>query len=115
MMITSNSRNVFLQIGATRDGLDPYLDACSGRGMKSVLIETPDYLQWRRELKRRSFDLEIPVERPSDPCQVLTALGELYRSVKLILPGFERYVECAYDATEVKRLLQRCVSTPSRI
>lgn len=100
----STTQNIFLQIGATRDGLDPYLDACWQRGMKAVLIETPDYIQWRRKLGRRTFDIELPVEQPNDPNQVLNALGDLSKKLKLILPGFERYVECVYTLAEILQI-----------
>ncbi|MDV2998816.1 MAG: hypothetical protein N5P05_000422 [Chroococcopsis gigantea SAG 12.99] len=106
-MMLSNFNNCFLQIGATRDGLDPYLDACYRRGIKSILIETPDYLQWRRKLKRRSFHMEIPVEQPNDPDRVLAALGDLKQDLKLVLPGFERYVECASSLAKILGISSR--------
>lgn len=96
MLLSATSQNIFLQIGATRDGLDPYLDASRHRSMKAVLIETPDYLQWRRHLGRRTFDFEFPVEQPTDPNQIQKILGDLSKNLKLILPGFDRYVESAY-------------------
>ncbi|WP_341530373.1 ATP-grasp domain-containing protein [Nostoc sp. UHCC 0302] len=91
---------MFVQVGATRDGLDPYLDASLRRGMKAVLIETPDYLQWRKNLGRRTFDIELPINQPNDPNQILNILGDLSKNVKLILPGFERYVESVYAVAE---------------
>lgn len=100
-MTLSATQNIFLQIGATRDGFDPYLDATWRRGMKAILIETPDYIEWRRNLGRRSFDIQLPVAQPSDPNQVLRALGDLCNNLKLVLPGFERYVECAYTIAEI--------------
>ena len=39
----------FVQLGATRDGLDPYLHAARARGMQAVLIETPDYIALRQQ------------------------------------------------------------------
>jgi hypothetical protein len=81
----------FVQIGATRDGLDPYLDSAHGRRMTAVLVETPAYLCWRRNAGRRAFDAEIPVERPEKPEQVRTALRDAGLAPSLVLTGFERY------------------------
>jgi predicted ATP-grasp superfamily ATP-dependent carboligase len=95
---------MFVQVGATRDGLDPYLDASSRRDMKAVLIETPDYLQWRQKLGRRTFDIELPVNQPNDPNQILNVLSDLSKNVKLILPGFESYVESVYAVAETLKI-----------
>jgi hypothetical protein len=88
----------FVQIGATRDGLDPYLDCARRRGMPAVLVETPAYLAWRRGLGRRDFDVEVAVSAPDDPVQVAGALGRsgLAKPPGLVLAGFERYVESAF-------------------
>jgi hypothetical protein len=86
----------FVQIGATRDGLDPYLDCARRRHLRAVLVETPAYLRWRRGLGRRPFDDEVAVEHPDDPQAVRAAL-EVRRIVPvLLLAGFERYVGCAF-------------------
>lgn len=103
-MTSSATQNIFLQIGATRDGIDPYIDANWHRGMKAMLIETPDYIEWRRNLGRRSFDIELPVAQPADPNQVLRTLGDLCNNLKLVLPGFERYVKCAYTLAETLKI-----------
>ncbi|NEU83678.1 ATP-grasp domain-containing protein [Nostoc sp. UIC 10630] len=95
---------MFVQVGATRDGLDPYLDASSRRDMKAVLIETPDYLQWRQNLGRRTFDIELPVNQPNDPNQILNVLSDLSKNVKLILPGFESYVKSVYAVAETWKI-----------
>jgi hypothetical protein len=44
---------LFVQIGATRDGLDPYLQTARAYGMKAILIETPDYMRLRKALGRQ--------------------------------------------------------------
>lgn len=87
----------FVQLGATRDGLDPYLDCARRRGMRAVLVETPAYLRWRRLLGRRPFDLELPVERPQDPAAVAAALAGAAVAPRLVLSGFERYVYAGFD------------------
>ncbi|WP_269858107.1 ATP-grasp domain-containing protein [Streptomyces sp. RPT161] len=93
----------FVQLGATRDGLDPYLDCARRRGMRAVLVETPAYLRWRRMLGRASFDLELPVEQPQDPAEVATALAEAGVAPRLVLSGFERYVYAGFELARVVR------------
>jgi hypothetical protein len=94
----SSSPGVFVQVGATRDGLDPYLDAARRRGMRALLLETPAYLRWRQQLGRRPFDEELPVAHPAQVDEVLQALeahGHL-GGTALVLAGFERYVSSAF-------------------
>ena len=86
-----------MQVGATRDGLDPYLDAARRRGLSALLIETPDYLRWREVLGRRAFDQTIAVEHPSDPPTLISAIKGKPR---LILAGFERYTAAAHVAAQ---------------
>ncbi|MEU6174258.1 ATP-grasp domain-containing protein [Streptantibioticus parmotrematis] len=86
----------FVQLGATRDGLDPYLDQARERGMRAVLVETPAYLRWRRMLGRRPFDLEVEVERPQDEAAVTAALAGAGVAPRLVLTGFERYVYAGF-------------------
>lgn len=92
----TSSFRVFVQIGATRDGLDPYLDAAHERSMPAVLVETPPYLRLRRMLGRRLFDIEIPVARPADAEEVHRALAATGHAAALVLPGFERYTTSAH-------------------
>ena len=94
----------FVQVGATRDGLDPYLDAARRRGMPAILVETPAYLRWRRQLGRRPFDVELPVAHPADTEEVRRALESHGAPVALVLAGFERYVGSAFAvAPQVER------------
>jgi len=95
-MTMSCIQRVFVQIGATRDGLDPYLDVSHERSMPAVLVETPAYLRLRRQLGRRPFDIEIPVARPADAEEVRCAIAASGLAVALLLPGFERYTASAY-------------------
>lgn len=88
--------HTFVQLGATRDGLDPYLAAARMRGMKAILIETPDYLQWRRTLGRQEFDHTIAVEHPANADEVLSALAHHALRPTMLLAGFERYIAAAY-------------------
>jgi ATP-grasp domain len=86
----------FVQVGATRDGLETYLDCARTRGMRAVLVETPAYLAWRARLGRRQFDAEIPVADPQHPGAVRAALSTAGVTVGLVLTGFERYVGCGF-------------------
>jgi hypothetical protein len=88
--------NTFVQIGATRDGLDSYIKPARVRGMRTVLVETSDYLEWRRYLGRKPFDLEISVDHPANSDEVYAAIKRAGLLPTLVLPGFERYVDCAF-------------------
>jgi ATP-grasp domain len=92
---------IFVQIGATRDGSDPYLRVAHDRAMEAVLVETPDYIRLRQQLGRQEFDQTLTVEQPSDVHQVTNALRRLPESPALILAGFERYIYSAYAAARL--------------
>ncbi|WP_229075210.1 acetyl-CoA carboxylase biotin carboxylase subunit family protein [Actinoplanes sp. DH11] len=91
-----SEEKVFVQVGGTRDGMDPYLDAARRRDMRAVLVETPDYLRWRGILGRRDFDAEVALDAPADPAQLHSALTARGIHPNLILAGFERYVDSCY-------------------
>ena len=100
------SGGTFVQVGATRDGLDPYLDAARRRGLTAVLVETPDYLRWRELLGRRPFDRVVPVSHPADPTQLLDALRAApITGPHLMLAGFERYTASTYSVAEMLGVL----------
>jgi hypothetical protein len=92
------SAAALVQVGATRDGLDPYRGSAATRDMPAVLVETPAYLAWRRRLGRGPFDREIAVERPHQPEQVIAALRAADVTPAVLLAGFERYAAAAFDA-----------------
>lgn len=91
-----NRHAIFVQVGATRDGLEPYLACARARDMRAVLVETPAYLAWRTWLGRPRFDLEIPVADPQRPAAVRDALSAAGVTADLVLTGFERYVQCGF-------------------
>ncbi|MFI0711489.1 acetyl-CoA carboxylase biotin carboxylase subunit family protein [Streptomyces inhibens] len=101
---TGNPPGDFVQVGATRDGLDPYLDCARRRGMRAVLVETPAYLRWRRLLGRREFDVEVAVARPQDPDAVRAALAAAAVAPGLVLTGFERYVYAGFALARALRV-----------
>ncbi|HTK08648.1 MAG TPA: ATP-grasp domain-containing protein [Ktedonobacteraceae bacterium] len=88
--------STFIQLGATRDGHDPYLHVAHTLGMQAVLIETPDYIRFHRALRRHEFDQILAVEHPANEEEVLYALQLLAEEPTLILAGFERYIFSAY-------------------
>lgn len=96
---------IFVQLGATRDGLDSYLHVARRRGMEAILIETPEYIRLRRELGRQEFDRTLAVDYPADAREVVTAIESLPEKPVLLLAGFERYIYSAYQAARVLRVL----------
>ncbi len=97
---------LFVQLGATRDGLDPYLHAARADGMKAVLIETPAYIRLRKALGRQEFDITLAVEHPAHEDEIVAALEQLSDTPSIILAGFERYIYNAY------RIAQRLHTPP---
>lgn len=95
-MTQAHDLAMFVQVGATRDGLDPYLHEARRRSMTTILVETPAYLRLRRGMGRQPFDIEIGLDDPSSPDEVCRALGDRAPHVKLLLGGFERYNACAH-------------------
>ena len=85
----------FVQIGATRDSSAPYLAAARKRGMCAILVETPDYLEYRKALDAPRFDRAIAVQKPEAADAVIGALEEV-SNIRIVLPGFERYVESSF-------------------
>jgi hypothetical protein len=90
------AKSIFVQLGATRDGLDSYLSAARAHGLEAWLVDTPGYLKYRAGLPgRRRFDREIGIRKPSDAPRVATALVERGASPCLVLAGFDRYTATA--------------------
>src|SRR5438132_2578940 len=91
----------FVQVGATRDGLDPYLAASRRRGMSALLVETPAYLRYREALGGEPFDAVVAVSHLEDADEVVSALTWTGSPPALVLPGFETYTKSAYRVAEV--------------
>ncbi|MEV6756659.1 ATP-grasp domain-containing protein [Streptomyces sp. NPDC051214] len=91
------STGAFVQIGATRDGLDAYRACAHRRGLPTVLVDTPAYLKWRRLLGRPFFDIEIPVPAPQCPDQVVAAVTGAGIEPVLVLAGFDHYTASAFE------------------
>ncbi|MGW0468232.1 ATP-grasp domain-containing protein [Streptomyces sp. NPDC003027] len=100
----SEVSNAFIQLGAARDGLDPYLECARRRGMPAVLVDTPAFLKWRRHLGRQPFDIEIPVATPEAADQVAVALRAARVVPAFTLAGFERYAQSAFLLAAQERI-----------
>lgn len=112
------SKRVFVQIGATRDGLESYLAAARRRRMHTVLVETPEYIQCRRVLGGQEFDSTLALVNASDARAVCASLSEHGIRPKLVLAGFEQYTECAFAVAEHLKIppysVEKDVATPFR-
>lgn len=91
-------KKIFLQIGAGRDGLDPYFNFAKECGFDCVLIESHDYLSFRQQQGFTSFDLEIGVNNPTDKEDILSILVQQnIKNIQLVLAGFEISNTCAFQ------------------
>ncbi|MFC7394088.1 ATP-grasp domain-containing protein [Scopulibacillus cellulosilyticus] len=95
---------VFIQIGATRDGLDPYLQAARKNNLFTVLIETPDYIRFRETMGYPEFDYTIALSHPTNSNDVLQELKQFGDNIKLVLAGFERYTLTSYHVAKYLNL-----------
>jgi hypothetical protein len=87
------SQATFVQLGATRDGVDAYQAAARRRGMHTVLVESPAYLEYRAGLPgRRVFDRQLPVPCPAHEGQVYDILSRAGLKPDLLLAAFDPYV-----------------------
>ena len=88
--------NTIIQLGSTRDGLEPYKEAAKTHSFTCVLVETPEYLKFREELGRQKFIKTIAVNHPADADEVIKAIKDENISPLGIIAGFERYNYAAY-------------------
>ena len=92
-------QKVFVQIGGSRDGRDPYLRAANRRRMQAVLIEKPAYLELRGVMQWPVFDRNLAHPSPADADTICQVILTLEGRVSLILAGFERYAQCAHEVS----------------
>lgn len=103
-MPEKSMRDTFVQIGATRDGREGYMEAAHRRGMDAVLVERPEQLTLRQAAGRRSFDATIALASPADHDSVRRELERLGAPIRLVLAGFERYTACAHSLSKLAGL-----------
>lgn len=90
-------RKIFLQLGATRDGQNPYCAVAKREGYFTVLAETGDFVDYQSLSLRLPFDLIVRLDRPENPWEVMQAYlaAGLLDHPQVVLAGFEVYNACA--------------------
>lgn len=88
---------IFLQIGAARDGQNPYYEVAKREGYLTVLIEMVDFIDYQSLSLTLPFDRILPLDRPDNPYAVMHMLmhAGLPASPQVVLAGFEAYNACA--------------------
>ncbi len=86
-------RKIFLQIGATRDGQNPYCAVAKREGYFTVLAEMGDFVDYQSLSLALPFDLIVRLDRPENPWDVLQAClhAGLLEHPQVVLAGFEAY------------------------
>lgn len=86
-------RKIFLQIGATRDGQNPYCAVAQREGYFTVLAEMGDFVDYQSLSLQLPFDLIVRLDRPENPWEVLQAClhAGLLEHPQVVLAGFEAY------------------------
>ncbi|ARB82707.1 MULTISPECIES: ATP-grasp domain-containing protein [Yersinia] len=90
-------KNIFLQIGATRDGQNPYCAVAQRQGYFTVLIEMGDFIDYQSLCVSLPFDMILPVNHPENPVEVLQAYmsAGFLQQPRVVLAGFEAYNQSA--------------------
>ncbi len=86
-------RKIFLQIGATRDGQNPYCDVAKRDGYFTVLAEMSDFVDYQSLSLSLPFDLIVRLDRPENPWDVMQAClhAGMLEHPRVVLAGFEAY------------------------
>jgi len=86
-------KKIFLQIGATRDGLNPWCAVAKRDGYFTVLAEMGDFVDYQSISLAQPFDLIIRLDRPENPWEVMQAYlhAGLLTHPTVVLAGFETY------------------------
>lgn len=86
-------KKIFLQIGATRDGLNPWCAVAKRDGYVTVLAEMGDFIDYQSISLALPFDLIIRLDRPENPWEVMQAClhAGLLVHPTVVLAGFEAY------------------------
>lgn len=86
-------KKIFLQIGATRDGQNPYCEVAKRDGYFTVLAEMGDFVDYQSLSLALPFDLIIRLDRPENPWEVMQAYlhAGLLAHPLVVLAGFEAY------------------------
>ncbi|WP_130832993.1 ATP-grasp domain-containing protein [[Erwinia] mediterraneensis] len=93
-------RKIFLQIGASRDGQNPYSAVAKREGYFTVLAETADVV----DHLSLPFDLILRLDRPEQPWEVMQAYlaAGLLEPPRVVVAGFDA---CNASAGRVRAML----------
>lgn len=86
-------KNIFLQIGATRDGQNPYCAVAQRQGYFTVLIEMGDFIDYQSLCVSLPFDMILPVIlgtlrlTASDRQEILTVFHSLMAKTQVSARG----------------------------
>ncbi|MBP2168988.1 hypothetical protein J2125_002180 [Erwinia toletana] len=96
-------KKIFLQIGATRDGQNPYCEVACREGYFTVLAEMGDYVDYQSICLELPFDMVLRVNRPESPFEVMQAYmnAGLLEHPQVVLAGFEAYNQSAGRVREM--------------
>ncbi|MFS2221502.1 ATP-grasp domain-containing protein [Pantoea sp. B65] len=96
-------KKIFLQIGATRDGQNPYCDVAQREGYFTVLAEMGDFIDYQSICLDLPFDMILRINRPESPFEVMQAYmnAGLLEHPQVVLAGFEAYNQSAGRVREI--------------
>ncbi|WP_437608875.1 ATP-grasp domain-containing protein [Erwinia sp. V71] len=96
-------KKIFLQIGATRDGQNPYCAVAQREGYFTVLAEMAEFVDYQSQCLELPFDLILRISKPENPQQVMQAYfnAGLLEHPQVVLAGFEAYNPCAGRVREM--------------
>ncbi len=96
-------KKIFLQMGATRDGQNPYCDVAQRESYFTVLAERGDFVDYQSRGLHLPFDMILRIERPENPYEVMLAYmnAGLLESPHVVLAGFEVYNQSAGRVREM--------------
>lgn len=96
--MVSTIKNIFLQVGSTRDGSNPYCAIAKKYGYITVLVETNELINLQSKNFAIDFDRVIRISNPEEPNAVIDAYRKHGYSdnPKVILAGFEAYNTSAF-------------------
>jgi len=109
---------IFLQIGSTRDGQNPYCEVAKREGYFTVLAEMGDYVDYQSVCLNLPFDMILRIKRPESPFEVMQGYmnAGLLEHPQVVLAGFEAYNQ---SAGRVREMLdapfeRRCFIPPDK-
>ncbi|EGK1570515.1 ATP-grasp domain-containing protein [Salmonella enterica] len=97
-------KKIFLQIGATRDGQNPYCEVAKQQGYFTILVEMGEFIDYQSQCMQLPFDMLLRLNHPENPVDILDAYMYTGMSLPLVvLAGFEAYNQSAGRLREIIR------------